>query len=122
MMKNTRYPVVDKIYVSASCGEGSYSDSTSHEIAIIDDGPRGNNTFGIRYDLTANDVYGWFPTALLKYFVEWLKEDRNRNYLTNVDNEVYNLPYIFLREIGEDSSGISPEDIAHIPDHCKEGD
>lgn len=120
-MKNTRYPVVDKIYVSASCGEGSYSDTSSHEIVIIDDGPRGNNTFGIRYDLTANDVFGWFPTVLLKHFVEWLKEDRNRNYLTNVDNEEYNLPYIFFQEIMKDSSGISPEDIAQIPEYYKEG-
>lgn len=82
----------NNIYLSAISGEGTYSDSDSVEIAILDNAL-------IRYDLIDMGVYGYFSRDKLQHFVDWLIDNINL-IETKRDNEddYINLPQMFLEQ------------------------
>jgi hypothetical protein len=82
----------NNIYLSAISGEGTYSDSDSVEIAILDNAL-------IRYDLIDMGVHGYFSRDKLQHFVDWLIDNINL-IETKRDNEddYINLPQMFLEQ------------------------
>ena len=82
----------NNIYLSAISGEGTYSDSDSVEIAIID------NVL-IRHDLIEMGVHGYFPRNKLQPFTDWLINNINliETKRDNEDDHI-DLPQMFLEQ------------------------
>lgn len=82
----------NNIYLSAISGEGTYSNSDSVEIAILDNAL-------IRYDLIDMGVHGYFPRNKLQPFTNWLIDNINLiETKRNNEDDYINLPQMFLEQ------------------------
>lgn len=82
----------NNIYLSAISGEGTYSNSDSVEIAILDNAL-------IRYDLIDMGVHGYFSRDKLQLFIDWLIDNIDLiETKRNNEDDYINLPQMFLEQ------------------------